>query len=808
MTFTPQKLRSLLSEKMFRNYSVAIEDGTPKMIYMALASVISDLLLERQQRFSREFRSKGKKRVYYLCMEFLLGRQLKNNMFNLGVEAAYRAILGEAGFELDDIYEIESDAGLGNGGLGRLAACFMDALVTEDYPAMGFTLRYEYGLFKQKIVDNIQVELPDYWLDTGSASLIPRSDKMFEVKLGGTVREEWTGGKLNIVYENASVVDAMPYDLIISGYGTESAGVLRLWQASAPRSFDMQYFSQGRFMEAMRYDNEAELISKVLYPADEQYSGKQLRLSQQYLLCSASLQSIFKDFFRDNTDLDDLPNKAAIHINDTHPALAIPELMRLLVDEHGYPWEKAWNITVNTIAYTNHTVLSEALEKWQEELVRSRLPRIYSIIKEIDARFKWEHGTLPDEALCKMTVIGNGQIRMANLAIIGSHSVNGVSALHSEIIKKDVFHDFYQIYPERFTNVTNGIAHRRWLSACNPRLDGLVKDLIGDGYMLDAPRLKELERFMDDKRVLAELGRIKRGNKEDFAAYIKQTTGAVIDPGTRFDTQIKRLHEYKRQLLNALKIIKYYLDIKDNAGSGLSPQTFIFGAKAAGSYMHAKRIITLLNCLSHQIQTEKKVKERLNVLFVENYNVTKAERLIPASEVSEQISLAGKEASGTSNMKFMLNGAVTLGTVDGANVEILENVGERNMFPFGLRAEEVEKSWQDYSPSRLYAADPDIRRVVDALKVGFDGESFQDIADYLTVSFHYVADPYMCLADFSDYLAVAAKLDRAYANHERWNRMALKNIANAGVFAADRSIAEYADRIWRLNDGRRGRQDK
>ena len=799
MEYTTAKIKELITEKLDKYFATSPAAATDMQLYKAVALVIRDMLLLKKQRFNTEANREGAKRVYYLCMEFLLGRSMRNNIYNLGLTRQFTSAVKSFGKNLNDLYELEADAGLGNGGLGRLAACFLDALATGDYPAMGFSIRYEYGLFKQKIVENTQVELPDIWLDSGEVWMMPRSDKSFTVKLGGHVVEDWSGGTLKIRHEDASLVEAVPYDVMVSGYENKGVSVLRLWRAAAPASFDMKSFTQGDYFRAMRGDNEAELISKVLYPSDEHFEGKQLRLSQQYFLVSASLQSIIKDHLKHYDTLDNLADKVAIHINDTHPALAIPELMRLLLDDYGFSWERAWDITVNTMAYTNHTVMSEALEKWNEDLVKMRLPRMYSIIREIDARFRGEHRECREDVLSRMCVIGNGQVRMANLAVIGSHSINGVSALHSEIIKESVFRDFYEILPERFTNVTNGIAHRRWLNQSNPRLSGLVTDLIGDNYIRDASELIKLKKYTSDESVLKKLAEIKAENKRDFANYIKDTTGFVLNPESRFDVQIKRLHEYKRQLLNVLKIIGKYLDVKDNPNLDVTPETFIFGAKAAGGYYHAKRIISLINCLSDEIRRDPKVKEKVDVMFLENYNVTKAERLIPAAEVSEQISLAGKEASGTSNMKFMLNGAITLGTVDGANVEIAERVGADNIFTFGLKADEVEKVWeQGYNASAIYSGDPGIRRVVDALRTGFGGQSFSDIADYLTVGTNYVADPYMCLKDYRDYLRAAADLDGAYRDKNGWNRMALVNIAESGIFAADRSIREYAENIWHL----------
>ncbi len=801
MIKTSEQVQELIQEKLTKYFATEPQRATKEQMYKAVALVVRDILLKKKQENNLKIRQGKLKRVYYLCMEFLIGRSLKNNLYNLGLEQSFKDALKVYGQNLDALYEVEDDAGLGNGGLGRLAACFMDSLATLNYPAMGFSLCYEYGLFRQKIVDHMQVELPDKWLDTGEIWMMPRSDKNFRIKLGGHVREWWDGeGKCHIEHEDAEIIEAIPYDLMISGSDSEGVSVLRLWRAGARDNFDMKSFTQGDYMMATRADNEAELICKVLYPSDNHIQGKQLRLSQQYFLVSASLQSIFTDHLKNYRSLDNLADKAAIHINDTHPALAVPEMMRLLIDEHGYDWDKAWKITTSAMAYTNHTVMAEALEKWGEDLVRTRLPRIYSIIAEINRRFLQSvEGRISGEKIDNMSIISHGQVRMANLSVIGSHCVNGVSALHSDIIKKSVFRDFYEIYPKRFTNVTNGIAHRRWLCQANPRLASFITELIGDGYMKDASRLEELVKYASDAQALKKIGEIKQRNKRDFAKWIKDTTGFALNPETRFDTQIKRLHEYKRQLLNVLKIVGYYIDLTDSPDMPFTPQTFIFGAKAAGGYYHAKRIIALINAISGEIAKNPALKQKLDVMFVENYNVTKAEHLIPASEISEQISLAGKEASGTSNMKFMLNGAVTLGTVDGANVEIGEVVGSDNIFTFGMLTEQVDATWHNGYSSTVYLAHNDkLRRIIDRLKFGFDGESFADIANYLIMGNNGVADPYMCLADYEDYMRANRELDEAYKDSKKFNSMALVNIAKSGVFAADSRIEDYSRNIWNL----------
>ncbi len=802
MNKTTNEVQELILDKLARYFAITPEQATEEQMYKAVALVVRDILLQRKQENNARIAEGKCKRVYYICMEFLIGRSLKNNLFNLGLTEQFSSCLKKLGFSLDEIFEHESDAGLGNGGLGRLASCFMDSLATLNYPAMGFTIRYEYGLFRQRIVDGQQVELPDMWLPSGEVWMMPRSDKRFTVCFGGRVEEYVEDGKMRVRFVDSQNIDALAYDVMISGYG-DNAGVsvLRLWSATSSTQFDMRSFSQGDYEKAMQRENEAALISKVLYPSDDHSQGKQLRLQQEYFLCSASLQSILKDHLRLYKSLDNLPDKAVIHANDTHPALAIPELMRLLMDEHGYSWEDAWDITSRTVNYTNHTVMAEALEKWDENTFKTVLPRIYAITCEINRRFvmKMQEDGVDDGKIANMQIIADNQVKMANLCVIGSQKVNGVSALHSEIIKDTIFNNFNEVYPDKFTNVTNGITHRRWLIQSNPNLSALITELIGDEYYTKPEKLDNLMKFTSDKTVLDKIGKIKHQNKKDYADYILKTTGFKLNPESRFDTQIKRLHEYKRQLLNVLKIVHYYLELLDNPNKEFTPQTFIFGAKAAGSYMHAKRIIQLINCLSSEIQKNPQIKQKLDVMFVENYNVTQAEHLIPASEVSEQISLAGKEASGTSNMKFMINGAITLGTLDGANVEIGERVGDDNIFIFGLKTEEVERAWRaGYNSSTIYTHNDEIKRVVDRLRVGFNGESFSDIADYLIAGSYNVADPYMCLLDFDDYEKAAAHMDEVYKEKQKWNKMALINIARAGIFSSDRSINDYAKQIWKL----------
>ena len=799
---TEKDAKKLIEGKLSRYFGVIPSEASSDQIYKAVVMSVRDIMLEMRQRFHIETKAAKAKRVYYLCMEFLMGRSLKNSVFNLGVGEAFEGALKDYGTTLADLYELEPDAGLGNGGLGRLAACFLDALATGDYPAMGFSIRYEYGLFKQKIIDGWQTELPDIWLPGGEVWLTQRSDNIYTVKFEGTVEEKWTEHGLVAVYRNAKEVQAVAYDMMVSGYRSKAVSVLRLWRAKSVQNFDMKLFSQGDYNAVMQEDNEAELISKVLYPADNHAEGKSLRIKQQYFLVSASLQNILSDHKRRYGSLTLLPKMAAIHLNDTHPALAIPELMRLLIDENGMSWEQAWAITTSVCAYTNHTVLSEALETWSEGLIARLVPRIYSILKEINRRFcedLWNRFPGDWDKISRMAIISYNTVKMANLSVYGSHKVNGVSALHSDIIKKSVFRDFYEYTPEKFTNVTNGIAHRRWLNQSNPELCALLDECIGNGYTKDASELAKFKTFENDESVLRRLDEIKAIKKQQFADYAYKKQGAVIDPGTVFDVQAKRMHEYKRQLLNVLHIITDYLALKENPDLPVLPKTYIFAAKAAAGYYMAKKIIKLICFLSEEIRKNPKIREKLNVVYMEDYNVTMSELLMPASEISEQISLAGKEASGTGNMKFMINGALTIGTLDGANVEMTERVGEENIFIFGLKADEVTQIWRNgYSSSVYYNQDPNLRKVIESLIVGFNGESFSDIANYLLTG-SPVADPYMCMADYESYLREQKKMSELYKNDKRaWNQKSLRNIAAAGYFSADRSIKEYAENIWDL----------
>ena len=769
-TISEREVKELIKGKLTRYFGVSPAEANKEQFYKAVVMSVRDILLEKRQQFHKKVKAKRAKRVYYLCMEFLLGRSLKNSLYNLNATSVFDKVVSAYGINLEDLYELEPDAGLGNGGLGRLAACFMDALATGNYPAMGYSLRYEYGLFKQKIVDGWQMELPDVWLPGGEAWLTQRSDKSFIVRFNGQIEEKWTENGLQTEYVNCTEVEAVAYDMMISGKNSEAVSVLRLWKAKPVQDFNMKLFSQGEYYKAMTEDNDADVLTKVLYPADNHTAGKSLRLKQQ--------------------------------LNDTHPAMAIPELMRILVDEYFYDWNEAWAITTATCAYTNHTVLAEALETWSEDLLARTIPRIHSIIKEINRRLCEElWNAFPGEwgKISRMSILEHDRIKMANLCVYGGHKVNGVSALHSEIIKKSVFKDFYDFTPDKFTNVTNGIAHRRWLNQSNPELSALLNDCIGNEYELDSSKLAEFKKFEDDETVLKRLDEIKAIKKHQFADYAKKKQGVIINPETIFDVQAKRLHEYKRQLLNVLNIIDTYLDLLDKPDQNIVPKTYIFGAKAAPGYDMAKKIIKLINFLSEDIKKHPKINEKLNVVYMEDYNVSMSEKLMPASEVSEQISLAGKEASGTGNMKFMINGALTIGTLDGANVEMAEAVGNENIFIFGLKANEVDDAWRaGYSSSSYYNDSPKLRRIIESLIIGFNGQSFAEIANYLLTD-SPVADPYMCMADFGAYSKTQKKISKLYSTDKTtWNKMSLRNIAAAGIFSADRAISDYADNVWNL----------
>lgn len=799
--YTEQELKNLLEEQVARQQGILAKDATKSQMYEAVCMVVRNILTRQRVEFKHKIHEGKYKQVFYMSMEFLPGRSLKNHLFNIGLTDKMAAALKSLGYDLEEIEEIEPDAGLGNGGLGRLASAYMDALTSEGYPACGFSIKYDYGIFQQKIVDGWQVEMPDRWLEKGDVWLAPRPEETFEVHFGGRVEETWTDGKLNVELKNYTPILALAYDMHISGYDTDAVNRIRLWSAKSPMDFDMHLFNQGEYLKASENKALAESISKVLYPADNNVEGKMLRLKQQYFFVSASVQSILRNHLKYNPSLDNLADLVAIHINDTHPTLVIPELMRLLIDEHGYGWEQAWDIVRNTISYTNHTVMAEALEKWPQGLVEQQLPRIYQLIVEMNRRYcidLWEAFPNDWDKVSKAAIMAYGEIRMANLCLYASHTINGVSALHSEILKKDVFNDVYKLTPARFTNVTNGITHRRWLAEANPLLTAYIKELIGDGFIKDAD-LSALMKYTDDKAVMKKLAEIKKKNKERLAKYIYDNNGVAVDTNSIFDVQVKRLHEYKRQLLNALHILDLYCDLKDNPDMPFTPRTFIFSAKAASSYYVAKLIIRLIYMMGNVINNDPDIKGKIKVVFLENYRVSLAELIMPASEVSEQISVAGKEASGTGNMKFMINGAVTIGTMDGANVEIFERVGKDNIFIFGLSSDEVHSLYQGgYEPTQYYRNNYRIRRVIDMLRNGIGGVSFKELADLLTIGRGGMADPYMVLADFDSYADAQTRLEKAYNDPMNWNKKSLVNIAQSGFFAADRAVKEYGDRIWHL----------
>ena len=787
-----EQIKEAIRDKLAHTFAVSLENATDEEYYKASVLIVRELLTKGRAEFVSNAEKSDTKQIYYLCMEFLLGRSLRNNLYNLGLEENFRQALSEYGIKLDILYEQEPDAGLGNGGLGRLAACFMDGLATQGYPAMGYSLRYEYGLFRQKLVDGWQTELPDFWLPGGGIWLQRVPESSVEVRFGGHIEEQWHDQYHSVRHKDYTTVTAIPYDMYIAGMDGKGVSLLRVWKAENDK-FDMKLFNGGNYMRAMEQQAMSEVITKVLYPEDNHTDGKLLRLSQQYFLVSASIQDIIRRHLYAHGNLDQLPELAAIHLNDTHPVLAIPEMMRVMLDECGYGWDAAWDIVKRTVAYTNHTVMSEALETWNRDLFKMRLPRIYQIVEEIDRRF-WEEMRakgVDESNIYRMAPLNDGYVKMANLAVIGSHCVNGVSALHSEILKDDVFHDFYEEEPHKFTNVTNGIAHRRWLNQSNPKLAGLITDLIGSDYIYDADKLQGLAKYKDDAAVLKQLQEIKRSNKERLAAYLKKTQNEVVDPASLFDVQVKRLHEYKRQHMNALNILATYQWLRENPNAEFTPHTYFFGAKAAPGYYFAKQIIQFIAALAKMINSDPKVNKKLKVVFVENYSVTWAELLTPAAEISEQISLAGTEASGTSNMKFMINGAITLGTLDGANVEIHETVGDENIILFGMTASQVEELKRaGYQPTNQYQNDGLIHRAMDEM-ASMNGGQFRDIFNALLRE-----DRYMALADLRSYHDAQHRAMELYGDQTGWNRMSLLNIAGAGRFAADRAIREYAGNIW------------
>lgn len=791
-TISTSQAKKMITDKLSHFFGVSPADATDEQFYKAVAMIVRDRLSAQNSEFRHVADGQDSKQIYYLCMEFLMGRSLRNNLYNLGLVETFDAALDSMGVKLEKLYEQEPDAGLGNGGLGRLAACYLDGLATNGFQSMGYSIRYEAGIFKQKLVDGWQTELPDFWLPGGDVWLVPREERACEVKFEGRIEDSWDGDYHHVNHVDANVVTAIPYDMYVSGKG-KGVSRLRLWASKKP-DFDMKLFNEGSYVKAMEQSAMAEAISKVLYPADNSPEGKSLRLRQQYFLVSASIQDIIQRHLTKYGTLDNLPDKIAIHINDTHPTMAIPELMRIMLDECGYGWDEAWSLVTRTVAYTNHTVMKEALECWSEELYSRLLPRIYQITKEIDNRFRayvWS-ATHDADKVERMAIVSNGIVRMANLCVAGSHSVNGVSALHSEILKDTVFNDFYTLTPDKFCNVTNGIAFRRWICQADPKLTEYITELIGDKFITQSNELEKLRKFKDDKKVLKKLIEIKHENKVRFAKMVKKRNGIDIDPDSIFDVQVKRLHEYKRQQLNVLNIIAEYQMLKANPNADYYPKTYIFASKAAPGYFMAKKIIELIDALSKVINNDPDVNGKLKVVFVEDYNVSVAEVLMPAADISEQISLAGTEASGTGNMKLMLNGAITLGTLDGANVEIHDAVGDENIFIFGMKTPDVENLKRaGYNPQNYLNNNETLRNAVDFIRNGVNGKRFDEIVSSLTNS-----DPYMALADFADYQKAQKAVSKAYADRENFAKMSLMNISGAGIFSADRSIMDYADYIW------------
>ena len=794
MKYTKREFEKLLKDKLMSECNVTLDTASADQIYRCLAMITRQIMSDRQKQFQSKVLGEGKKQVYYLCMEFLMGRSLRTSLFNLGLNEVAESVLADADVKIDTIYDQEPDAGLGNGGLGRLAACYLDGMATDCIPGTGYSILYEYGIFKQKIVDGWQQETADNWLPGGQVWIKSHPDQAQEIRFDGQAIETWEGGFHHVKYENYNSVIAVPNDMYVAGYGSNGVSKLRLWQAKAP-SFDMSSFNAGNYNTAISRSASAELISKILYPNDNHTEGKILRLRQQYFFSAASIADILQNHLNQYGTLDNLADKVSIQLNDTHPTVAIPEMMRILLDECSYEWDAAFDICRKVFAYTNHTVMSEALEKWNADIFRSTLPRIWQIVCEMDRRCRSDLAkAFPGDQgkIDYMAIIGDNQVRTANICAYTCHAINGVSKLHSEIIKDSVFHDYFLYKPQAFKNVTNGIAYRRWLLCSNPGLTKLLEETIGDGFKTDASELKKLEKFVDDKTVQAAAAKVKRENKVIFANHLQKATGQVIDPDSIFDCQVKRMHEYKRQHLNALNIAAEYLYLKNNPNAEFTPKTYIFGAKAAPGYYMAKQMIRMICKLGKMIDEDPAVRGKLRIVYLEDYCVSLSECLMPASEVSEQISLAGTEASGTGNMKFMLNGAITLGTLDGANVEIADAAGHENEIIFGMLTPEVNAlKGMGYHPNAFINGDNTAMAVLDFLEKGWNGENFSEVTSNLRNS-----DPYMVMADFKDYRRAQHDLQELYRDKQKWNHMSLMNISNAGIFSADRSIMDYARDIW------------
>ena len=803
-----EEFKKSIIENVKNQYRRTIDEATPQQIFQAVSYAIKDMIIDDWIATQKQFDETGAKKVYYLSMEFLMGRALGNNIINLGAKKAVKEALEELGFDLNAIEDQEPDPALGNGGLGRLAACFLDSLATLGYPAYGCGIRYHYGMFKQKIQDGYQVEVPDEWLKNGYPFELRRPEYATEVKFGGYVKTEWDGERNHFVQEGYQSVLAVPYDMPIVGYGNNVVNTLRIWDAQPIDTFSLSAFDKGDYQKAVEQENLAKNLVEVLYPNDNHYAGKELRLKQQYFFISASLQVALKKFKETNDDIHKLPEKIVFQMNDTHPTVAVAELMRLLLDQEGLNWDEAWGITTKCCAYTNHTIMAEALEKWPIELFSRLLPRVYQIVEEINRRFLIEvQNKYPNnyEKVKKMAIIFDGQVKMAHLAIVAGYSVNGVAKLHTEILKNQELKDFYEMMPEKFNNKTNGITQRRFLLHGNPLLADWITEQIGDEWITDLPHLAKLKVYVDDPKFQQEFMNIKYQNKLRLAKYIKEHNGIDVDPRSIFDVQVKRLHEYKRQLLNILHVMYLYNQLKDNPNMDMVPRTFIFGAKAAAGYQIAKKTIKLINSVADVINNDKSINGKLKVVFIEDYRVSNAELIFAAADVSEQISTASKEASGTGNMKFMLNGALTLGTMDGANVEIVEEVGKENAFIFGLSADEVINYENNggYNPEEIFNTDQDIRRVLMQLINGYyspqDPELFRDIYNSLLNTKNSAkADTYFILKDFRSYAEAQKRVEAAYRDENWWARAAMLNTASAGKFSSDRTIEEYVRDIWHL----------
>ena len=811
LTPKQEALKNEIIGKVNRHFGKVMEEATPHMIYSACALTVRDRIMEKWAHSHREVKKEGSKKLYYLSFEFLMGRLLSTNVLNLMQTEDYEVVLEDLGYTLSEVAELENDAGLGNGGLGRLAACFIDSLTTLDLPAYGCTLRYEYGLFRQKIVDGFQTELPDTWLEHGNAWEVARPEEAVKVSFGGEVNSYWEDGKMKISYSNERTVLAVPYDVPLCGYDSKIINKLRLWGAQSSQDFNMHAFNAGDYSRAIEEKELASVISKVLYPEDNHTEGKELRLKQQYFLVSATLQWILKEFeSRNGANWSLLPEKIVIHINDTHPTMAIPELMRILMDEKGLGWDEAWDIVTHVVAYTNHTVMSEALEKWPQDMFRRVVPRLYMILEEMNRRLmeKVEAFYPGDKGKHDyMAILANNQVSMANTCLASVFAVNGVSKLHTDILKQDIFRDYYMMDKDRFHAITNGITFRRWIANCNPELTKLIDDTIGKGWLKDADKLKKLAKFATDAEFQKKYDAIKRQNKQVVADYILEHNGVRVNPDSIFDIQCKRLHEYKRQMMNVLHIIAEYNRILTDAeyAKNYYPKTYIFGAKAAPGYKRAKTIIKLINSVGDMINNDSRINDKIKVIFIENYGVSIAEKLVTAADVSEQISTAGKEASGTGNMKFMLNGAVTIGTMDGANVEMYEQVGDDNIYIFGLRADEVDARLRikgNDEVKNIYATNGQLRNALEQLINGSivpdNTNIFMDLYNTLLFGDYGYADTYMVLRDFESYMETHEQISRDYQDRKTWIAKQIMNTAMAGFFSSDRTINEYNDKIWKL----------